>query len=109
MRSKLAFLIVLQILLISVVTLPATDLRGRVDGYNPYTFMTGPLPGVAVGLFVQMPNGGFTLVRQTVTGADGFYYLQGIYPGYYVLQIGGINYPLGVGSMPLQDIPVIYR
>lgn len=109
MRSKLVFLIVLQIVLLSVATLRATDLRGRIDGYNPYTYSTGPLPGVPIALFVQMPNGGFAVVRQAVTGPDGFYYLQGIYPGQYVLQVGGVNYPLGVGGMPLQDIPIIYR
>jgi hypothetical protein len=93
---------VLQILIVSA-TLRATDLRGRVDG------MSGPLPGVPVGLFVQAPNGTFAVVRQAVTGPDGIYYLPGVYPGQYVLQIAGVNYPLGVGATSMQDIPIIHR
>ena len=109
MRYKLVLLIALQILMVSAIV-RATDLRGRVDGYNPYTNMSGPLPGVPVALFVTTPNGTFALVRQTQTGLDGFYYFVGVYPGQYVLQIAGTNYPLGVGAMQRQDIPVIaYR
>jgi hypothetical protein len=107
MRSKFVLLVV-QILIVSA-TLRATDLRGRVDGFNPYTQMAGPLPGVPIALFIPAPNGTFAVVRQALTGPDGFYYLTGVYPGQYVLQVGGVNYPLTVGGMPMQDIPAIYR
>lgn len=108
MRYKLVLLILLQILMVSA-TLRSTDLRGGVAGYNPYTQTPGPLPGVAIGLFVQAPNGTFAVVRQAVTGPDGRYYLAGVYPGQYVLQVAGVNYPLAVGATPMQDIPIIYR
>ena len=85
----------------------ATDLRGRIDGRNPTGTM--PLGGVPIGLFLVGPNNSYTLVRQASTGPDGMYYLRGIIPGNYVLQVAGVNYPLGVGGGPYQDIPVILR
>lgn len=111
MRSKLLFPTLLAILIVSVATVRATDLRGRVDTFNVYTQMRVPFPGVAVGLFVPQADGAFVLVRQAVTALDGMYYFTGVYPGQYVLQIGGINYPLGVlgGGVALQDIPAIVR
>jgi hypothetical protein len=109
MRPKFLFPTLLGILMLSVVTVSATDLRGRVDTFNVYTQMTVPLPGVGVGLFAPQPNGTFVIVRQAVTGPDGMYYLTGVYPGQYVLQIGGINYPLTVSYTVWQDIPVIVR
>ena len=109
MRYKLLILTLLSILLAFPVTLRATDLRGRIDGVNPYTWTFGPLPGVPIGLFIALPDGSFTIVRQIVTGPDGMYYLRGVYPGYYVLQIAGVNYPLAVGDIPMQDIPIIRR
>jgi hypothetical protein len=87
----------------------ATDLRGRVDGHNPNSGMPMPLGGVPIGLFWVNGDGSFTLVRQASTGPDGMYYLRGVYSGNYVLQVGGVNYPLGVGGGPLQDIPIILR
>jgi hypothetical protein len=108
MRFKLFFLFLLQIS-VTVPSLHATDLRGGVAGVNPYTQMRGPLPGVPVGLFAIAPNGSFVVVRQAVTGPDGLYYLTGVYPGQYILQIGGVNYPLAVGYAQMQDVPIIYR
>jgi len=109
MRHKILVGVLLTIFLAFAVTAGATDLRGRVDGFNPYTRMMGPLPGVGVTLFAQMQNGGYSLVSQAITGPDGMYYFRGVYPGPYFLQIAGANYPLGVGNMPLQDIPIIVR
>ena len=109
MRHKFMFLILAAIVLLSAGMARATDLRGRVDGFNNYTGMAGPLPGVGIGLFMQWPNGTFSVVRQTMTGLDGMYYFRGINPGQYVLQIGGVNYPLFVAAMPMQDIPIILR
>ena len=86
----------------------ATDLRGQVAGMNLYWQNYGPIAGIPVALFAQTPNG-FLIVRQATTGGDGMYYLSGVYPGQYILQIGGQNYPLSVGAYPRQDIPVIYR
>lgn len=109
MRSKFRLLILLLVLIASTAMLRATDLRGGVQGLNPYTGRHGPLPGLGVGLFAQLSNGSFVLVSQTVTGPDGLYYFKGIVPGPYVLQIAGVNYPLGVANVPQQDIPIISR
>lgn len=98
----------LAILTAFTATVRATDLRGRIDGLNPYTQITGPLPGVRVALFVNQ-NGTFALVRQAVSGSDGIYYLAGVHPGQYVLQVAGVNYPLEVGAAPKQDVPIIRR
>ena len=87
----------------------STDLRGRIDGHNPYSGIVGPLAGVPIGLFAKNENGSYTLVRQVATGPDGMYYLRGVDGGNYVLQVGGVNYPLGVGGGPYQDIPIILR
>ena len=109
MRYKLQLLILLAILIVPVATVRATDLRGRLDSLNPSTQMVGPLPGVSITLFSPQPDGKFTIVAQAVTGPDGTYYFRGIYAGQYVLQIAGVNYPLAVGTMPTQDIPIIRK
>jgi hypothetical protein len=108
MRYKLLLQVLLTILIVSAATMRATDLRGRIDGLNPYTQTMGPLPGVRVALFVNQ-DGTFALVRQAVSGSDGIYYFTGVRPGQYVLQLAGVNYPLEVGALPTQDIPIIRR
>ena len=106
MRTKLLLLV----LLFAFAPIAwATDLRGRVDVFNASSRTTLPLGGVHIGLFWVNPDNSFTLVRQASTGPDGMYYLRGVSPGNYVLQVGGVNYPIGVGGGPLQDIPVILR
>jgi hypothetical protein len=108
MRYKLLFLVLLlEILLVSTASVPATDLRGGVVGFNLCGQKTGACPGVAVALFGTTSNGTFGIVRQTVTGLDGLYYFSGVYPGQYVLQVGGVNYPLAVGATQIQDIPIL--
>ena len=107
MRYKLLFLVLLlEILLVSTATVPATDLRGVVVGVN-LCGQKGACAGVGVALFGATSNGTYGIVRQTVTGKDGVYYFSGVYPGQYVLQIGGVNYPLAVGTTQIQDIPFI--
>ena len=101
MRYKLQLLILLlKIFLMTAATLRATDLRGGLAGRDRDS-------GVGVALFEVRPNGGFNLVRQTVTGPNGEYYFNGVRAGDYVLQIAGINYPLEVRATGMQDIPII--
>jgi hypothetical protein len=109
MRYKVVLLILLAAFAAFAATARATDLRGRVDTRNPYTQTTVPFPGVGIALFATLQNGTFVIVRQTVTGPDGMYYFTGVLPGQYILQIGGVNYPLSVAAMPREDIPIIYR
>lgn len=101
MRHNPLLLILLSLLVVSTVTMRATDLRGRIDGSN------GPLPGVGVALFAVLPNGSYEIVHRTVTGADGVYYFTGVRPGQYVLQIAGANYPVKIEDRPTQDLPII--
>lgn len=92
----------------------ATDLRGRVDaihGYSPAPFR---IAGVQVTIFAQQPNPytgiTYTPIATTVTGSDGMYYFRNIPPGNFVLQIGGVNYPLQVFPQAAQDIqPALVR
>jgi hypothetical protein len=109
MRDKLPLLVLLlEIFLLGASTGCATDLRGGVVSDLERGEQTAtPLAGVGVALFEVMPNGTFNLVRQTVTDPDGKYYFNSIRVGRYVLQIGGINYPLEVGEAARQDIPII--
>jgi hypothetical protein len=109
MRHKLSILLLLAVVMGCPLIARATDLRGRVDGVNPYTGFRGPYPGIRIGLFIAVPGQNFTLVREAVTGPDGFYYLRGVYPGQYILQVGGVNFPLGVVNAQTQDIPPIQR
>jgi hypothetical protein len=83
----------------------ATDLRGRVDGRNPNGYVF-PRAGATVALY-QQTGAGWTLVRQTQSGADGMYYFPGIAPGGYGLQVNTLNFPLQVSANPAQDIPAV--
>ena len=104
MRYKFQLLVLLKILLVTAATVRGTDLRGVAGlASQPPT----PATGVGVALFEVRPNGTFNLVGQTVTGPDGKYYFNGVRAGRYILQIGGINYPLEVGATEMQDIPII--
>jgi len=108
MRYKLLFLVLLlEILLVSAAKVPATDLRGGVIGVNLFGQTTGAFPGVGVALFGMNVYGTFGLVRQAVTGLDGIYYFSGVYPGQYVLQVGGVHYPLTAGATQMQDIQIL--
>ncbi len=109
MRYKHLLLLLLTILLMAAATVPAADLRGRIDGLNPYAQTIGPIPGVGIALFATLPNGSFELVRKTVTDTNGMYYFTGVPPGNYIVQAAGRNYPLAVGKEPTKDIPIIRK
>lgn len=88
----------------------ATDLRGRVDGMHGYAPAPFPMSGVQVTIYIaqQTPNGINYLPQvTTVSGGDGMYYLRGVPPGSYILQVGGTNYPLQVFPQPAQDIQAV--
>jgi hypothetical protein len=88
-------------LVVAVPILCATDLTGGVVG------LAGPLVGVGVALFEVKPNKTLRRVHETVTAPDGKYHFDRVHPGQYVLQIGGVNYPLEVRDTQMQDIPII--
>jgi hypothetical protein len=88
----------------------ATDLRGRVDGMHAYSPQPFPIGGVRIDILAPSPQGD-VLVRSTLTGGDGMYYLQGMYPGSYAIVVNGfLRFPLTVYNVPFQDIPpILYR
>ena len=86
----------------------ATNIRGRIDGANQYYRAAYPLGGVAVDLYMQSPQG-WRPAGRYITGSDGMYYFQNIFPGNYSIQINGRqNYPLTVFNQPYQDLPPIF-
>jgi hypothetical protein len=101
-KAMPAFLAALfALLVVPVPILCATDLRGGVVG------LAGPLVGVGVALFEVKPNKTLRRIHETVTAPDGKYHFDRVHPGQYVLQIGGVNYPLEVRDTQMQDIPLI--
>ena len=93
--------------IISVI-LNATNIRGRIDGYNQYYRSYYPLSRVTVDLYFFNQNR-WQQVSRYITGNDGMYYFQNLYPGNnYSIQINGReNYPISVYNMPNQDLPLI--
>jgi hypothetical protein len=88
----------------------ATDLRGRVDGMHSYAQRPFPLSGARVDLYLSTQRGQ-VLIRSAYTGGDGIYYMWGINPGLYTLQVNGRSlYPLRVNAQPRQDIkPILFQ
>ncbi len=106
-RKCIALVIVIFFVIIPCISDAANFLRGRVNGLNQYSGAPYPIGGAAVDLFIQVP-GGWQLVARYITGLDGMYFFQNIFPGYYVLQINGRqNYPITVFNQPYQDLPPI--
>ena len=105
-RKYITLVIVIFIMIIPSIS-AAADLRGRIDGLNRYTGAPYPIGGATVALFIQAP-GGWQPVARYITGLDGMYFFQNIFPGYYVLQINGRqNYPITVFNQPYQDLPPV--
>jgi hypothetical protein len=85
----------------------ATDLRGRIDGVHSYAPRPFPVYGARVDLVVYTPQGPVYL-QTAFTGVDGMYYMAGVAPGSYTLQVNGIlQFGLSVYAQPFQDIPPI--
>lgn len=86
----------------------ATDLRGRIEGFNQYSRFPYPIGGAMVDLYVQTRPGIWQPAGRYITGPDGMYYFRNIYPGYYSLQVNGRqNYPVDVYNQRFQDLPPI--
>jgi len=107
MLQKHIKLIFVVLFILAPIIVSATNLRGRIEGFNQYYKSTYPLAGVTVDLYFQGP-GGWQQIGRYITGSDGMYYFQNLYQGYYSLQINGRqNYPITVLNVPYQDLPPI--
>ncbi|HEY1384501.1 MAG TPA: hypothetical protein VGF43_12845 [Dongiaceae bacterium] len=86
----------------------ATDLRGLVTSPVNYgMYPAAPRPGMPVTLALLNQGGELNVVQETITNPGGFYFFFGIHPGFYVLLVGPMQFPLQVNGMPAQDIPPI--
>jgi hypothetical protein len=88
MRALLTFL-----LMLSLYTAGATNLRGQIVRYNPTTKTYFPLAGVRVDLWIY--NGSqWVDISNAVTGQDGSYFFVNVAPGYlFRVQVFGNYYP----------------
>lgn len=89
----------LWLLIFLCATANATNLRGGVYQRNPYDGGIYPIPGVQVQLCSYQQCAFY------VTGTDGIYYFQNIYPGQYTLVVGGYQYQVQVYPQDFQDLP----
>ncbi|MCK5516460.1 MAG: hypothetical protein KAI39_06260 [Desulfobulbaceae bacterium] len=106
LQKHIKLIIIVLFLAIPIIG-NATNLRGRIDGFNQNYNSSYPLVGVAVELYFQGLTG-WQSVGRYITGADGMYYFRNIIPGYYSIQINGRqNYPVTVLKAPHQDLPPI--
>jgi hypothetical protein len=104
-RHILSRLAIVLILVAAVTnTSFATDLRGQVIGQYANGYRA-PLYGARVDLYVY--NGvQWTLLYTWMTGEDGMYYMKGIRPGTYLVQVNyRWNYTINVTGSAYQDIP----
>lgn len=91
---------------------PGTNLRGRVDMFNPYMRSSVPASGIVVELFAPgRASGQWSLAGRTATDFAGFYYFSRVTPGQYVLRFAGrMNFtipvvPINYRIKQFQDIP----
>jgi hypothetical protein len=85
----------------------ATNLRGRIVHYDPYSRNLYPMPNIRVDLYVF--NGGWVDIGYAFSGPDGMYYFNNVAPGAnFLIQVNGVFYPpqpLFLANVPLLDIP----
>lgn len=93
---------------------PGTNIRGRIDTFNPYIGTPAPAAGVIVELFITGPAPGqWIMVGKTVTDYAGFYYFSRVRPGHYVMRVAGrMNFTIAVVMIDysiyqFQDLPPV--
>ena len=87
----------------------ATDLRGKVQNFNPYSKTYFPVPKVRVEFWYydqRIRNWAFSSF--TMTDTYGMYYFNNIAPNAnYCIKVEGRLYPISVNNVPSQDLPII--
>jgi len=108
MNNKTATLLLICIMLIiGSSSAWATNLRGRVVGYNAYYNSYYPASNILV-VFKYWDRNRRSWIRaaQTYTQRDGMFYIR-LRPRDYYIQVPGKNVPLRVFRQKNQDIPEI--
>lgn len=92
-----------------IVTVGATDLRGRVDGIGPYA--SAPFPLAKASVEIKRQDSTQSVLASYRTGRDGMYYFRNIPPGHYLLVVNNsLSVPIQVRNTSLQDIgPMLFR
>jgi hypothetical protein len=111
--GSLAAVLVIGFIVVANDPAGAADLRGRVDAVHRYSSTPFPAHGVEVRLVSPRFGGAVGRAR---TGPDGIYYLYGISPGSYDLEVRRSPkehpsvYALEVRDVPQQDVrPILLR
>ena len=108
MKKTLKFVIFIAFLSVFSVT-KATDLRGKIQNYNPYSNLYYPVPGLRVEFwYFNSYTNNWVCGAYTSTDSNGMYYFTRVNPNFnYYIKVVNKFYPLYVYNLPLQDIPII--
>ena len=94
-------------ILLSAITLNATDIKGRINGINAISEKPYPLKGINVEIYVKN-NQDWIKKDKFLTNSDGMYYFKNLEAGEYTIQVNGkSNYPILVLDQEKQELPPI--
>ena len=108
MKASVLLIIICSVFF-GLTAVEAADLRGRVDGVNPYA--SAPFPLAKAQVELKRQGNVQTLVASYRTGRDGMYYFRSVQPGQYVLIVNQrLEVPIRVNATSLQDVgPILFR
>lgn len=69
--------------IVTTTTVSAAQVRGRIDGFDPYRNMVMPARGILIILYQRHNNGNWVPVAQSMSDNGGFYYFYNLGYGYY--------------------------
>ena len=94
-------------ILLSSITLNATDIKGRINGINSISKKPYPLKGIDIEIYVK-DNQNWIKKDTFITNSDGMYYFKNLESGKYTIQVNGkANYPILVLDQESQELPPI--
>jgi hypothetical protein len=104
-RAAAAMVVAAALSLLGAGVASAVDLRGRIDGRNPYNGAFYPLGNAEV----QLVFGG-RIVMRTITGYDGFYYFRNAGPGPHQIVVNrSLRVNVTIFNRQYQDIaPILF-
>jgi len=94
-------------ILLSSITLNATDIKGRINAINAISQKPYPLNGIDVVIYIKS-NQNWIKKDKFITNSDGMYYFKNLEAGKYTIQVDGkANYPIIVLNQEKQELPPI--